>query len=104
MFLRKDAVEVWSLDERLIKYQQIFKKRILPRYILAKNFKVGFDVNNSITELLELHNEKGEEFRLFVSVSYLNFTTKKVKNLDSLFLKTKKKLQKSSIALIKTNK
>jgi len=70
VFLRKDAVEVWShteLDERLIKYQQIFKKRILPRYILAKNFKVGFDVNNSITELLELHNEKGEEFRLFVS-------------------------------------
>ena len=56
--LRRDSMSVWQqheLKDRLNHYREIFEKKRLPRYKLARLFHTPFKENLDQEELLKIH-------------------------------------------------
>lgn len=68
-FLRRDALNVWQeveLQNRLVKYREIFQNKALPRYKLARLFYVPYKTNMSLEEKIEIHDKFHERFKKWV--------------------------------------
>ncbi len=64
--LRRDAMTVWQqveLENRLVKYREIFQNKRLPRYKLARLFHVPFNEKMKKDELMEIHEHYQPKFK-----------------------------------------
>ena len=64
--LRRDSLTVWQqveLQNRLVHYREIFQKKRLPRYKLARLFYVPIKENKDQEELIKIHEHYHEKFK-----------------------------------------
>ena len=67
--LRRDSMTVWQqheLKDRLNHYREIFEKKRLPRYKLARLFHTPFKENLDQEELLKIHEHYYPKFKEWI--------------------------------------